>query len=280
MVQKAFPKIVSQSKLGLEVVPHLGDFGKFLCGIVGYNKTFFRRVPFFSFTYLMHCLYEIQDISELSLVMIRSNSLLLCDSLDMYAFGYCLVNASFHFQIVHIYTSLEMLVHSLSVHTKKTNGGRSWTIEELLINVKMSVHISSKLTSLIKYFFKIRISSLTLYGISSPLVPVLAEWISKSSPELTVIVLKLCESCENDYILFQSIQHITNLEEFALECCTLTQKGVQELYKIMTTRSTLKFTQLVVCEKYVRSKLFISYDFSSTSGSTDIFPHCFHKLWI
>ena len=252
LADEAFSKMVSQSVL--RVIPHLRVFGQFLCGIVGYNKEFFHKVSILGSSYLLHCLYEIQDISKLSIDM-KVSILHLFNHLDMYVFGYCLVHVPIQWQSVHIHTSLEMLVHSLSNHTKKTNGGTLGTIKDLYIDVQESVHISSKLT---KYLPKFHINSLILSGISSPLVPVLSDWISKNSPGLRSIGLEFSESCEDDYLLFQSIQHITNLEEFSLECCTPTQKGVQELSKIITTSSSL--TKLVVFTKFKRSELFTSYE--------------------
>ena len=241
LVDEASSKIVSQYGL---VIPHLRVFGQFLCGIVGYNENFFQGIPTQS-SYLFHCLYEIQDISELKLDI--KTSLLymyLSNPLDVYVLGYCLVHVPIQCPLVDIRTSLEMLVHSLSEHTKKTNGGTLGTIKDLRIVVHHSVHVSSKLTSLTKYFPRFHINSLTLYGISSPLVPVLSDWISKSSPGLTSIALTFLESCEDDYLLYQSIQHITNLERFQLVCRTPTRKGVQELCKIISTSSTL--TKLVL----------------------------------
>ena len=270
LVDEASSKIVSQYGL---VTTHLRVFGQFLCGIVGYNEKIFQGIltlSLFDSSYLMHCLYEIQDISELSLdiktshLHIRlSTPLRLFTHLDVYVVGYCLVHVPIQWQSVFIYTSLEMLVHSLSEHTKKTNGGTLGTIKELHIDVHLSVHVSSKLTSLTKYLPAFHINSLILYGISSPLVPVLSDWISKSSPGLTSIALIFFESCEDDYLLFQSIQYITYLEKFILVCHTPTQKGVQELCKIISTSSTL--TQLVLHVllsevTYKRSELFTSYE--------------------
>ena len=234
LVDEASSKIVSQSG---QVTPHLRVFGQFLCGIVGYNEKIFQGILTQS-SYQVHCLYEIRDISELKLD-IKTSLLQLYNPLDMYVFGYCLVHVPIQCQLVFINTSLEMLMHSLSEHTKKTNGGTLGTIKHLHIVVHHGVHVSSKLTSLTKYFPKFHIDSLTLSGISSPLVPVLSDWISKSLPGLTSIALDFSESCEDDCLLYQSIQHITNLEKFSLVCRTPTQKGVQELCKIISTSSTL-----------------------------------------
>ena len=245
LVDEASSQIVSQYGL---MIPHLRVFGQFLCGTVGYNEKIFQGIPtqsLFDSSYLFHCLYEIQDISELKLdIKTFLLHIHLSTPLDVYVFGYCLVHVPIQCQTVGISTSLEMLMHSLSEHTKKTNDGTLGTIKDLHISVHHSVHVSSKLTSLTKYFPKFHIDSLTLYGISSPLVPVLSDWISKSSPGLTSIALKFSESCEDDYLLYQSIQHITNLEKFSLVCHTPTRKGVQELYKIISTSSTL--TKLVL----------------------------------
>ena len=73
------------------------------------------------------------------------------------------------------------------------------------------------------------------------------------SSGLTSVHLHFSESCENDYLLFQSIQHIANLKSFSLDCYALTQKDVQELSKIITTSSTLtslklKLHPLLLCE--------------------------------
>ena len=234
LVDEASSKIVSQFG---QVTPHLRVFGQFLCGTVGYNEKIFQGIltlPPSTSSYLMYCLYETRDIPELKLD-IKTSLLHLSNPLDMYVFGCCLVHVPIQWWLVEIDTSLEMLVHSLSEHTKKTNGGTLGTIEDLLIDVHHSVHVSSKLTSLAKYF---HINSLALYHISSPLVPVLSDWISKSSPGLTSIALTFFESCEDDYLLYQSIQHITNLKKFSLVCFTH-QKGVQELCKIISTSSTL-----------------------------------------
>ena len=264
LVDEASSKIVSQSG---QVIPHLRVFGQFLCGIVGYNEKIFQGIPT-QFSYLLHCLYEIRDISELKLD-IKTSLLRLYNPLDVYVFGYCLVHVPIQCKTVYIHTSLEMLVYSLSEHTKK-NGGTLGTIKDLHIHVYHSVHVSSKLTSLTKYFPKFHINSLTLRDISSPLVPVLSDWISKSSPGLTSIALTFSKSCEDDYLLYQSIQHITNLEKFSLVCFTPSQKGVQELCKIISTSSTLTELRLqcypallgevVKPLPYKRSKLFTSYE--------------------
>ena len=256
LVDEASSKIVYKSVFR-EVTPQLRVFGQFLCGIVGYNEKFFQGIPtqsIFNSYYLLHCLYEIQDISKHSLD-IKTSHLDILTPLDVYVFGYCLVHVPIQWQSVYIHTSLEMLVHSLSEHTKKTNGGTLGTIKDLIIiKVRHSVHVLSKLTSLTKYFPKFHINSFILYDISSPFVPVLSDWISKSSPGLTSIALNFSESCEDDYLLYQSIQHITNLEKFSLVCCTPTQKGVQELCKIISTSSTL--TELLLkCQPALLGKV-------------------------
>ena len=70
---------------------------------------------------------------------------------------------------------------------------------------------------------------------------------------MTNICLILSESCEDDYLLYQSIQHITNLEKLRLIFCTPSQKGVQELSKIITTSSTL--TELELFKNYDMEQL-------------------------
>ena len=156
------------------------------------------------------------------------------DPLDFYVFGYCLVHLPIQCQSVsiHVFTSLEMLVHGLS---EQKNGRILGNIEDLNFFFQDCVDR----TSLSNYLSNFHIRYLSLYEISSPLVPILVEWILKMSPRLKSIGLHFSE-CEDDYLLFQSIQH-TNLEEFCLEYYSTppTQKGVQELCKIITTSSTL-----------------------------------------
>ena len=281
LVDEAFSRIYHRPRLIQLVIPLFKVFGQFLCGIVGYNEKFFQGIPTQSLlasSYLLHCLYEVQDISKLSLD-IKNADIQLSTPLDMYVLGHCLVHVPIQCQSVDIRTSLGMLVHSLSEHTKKTNGGTLGTIKDLCIRVHHSVHVSSKLTSLAKYLPKFHINSLTLNGISSPLIPVLSDWISKSLPGLTSIALKFSESCEEDYLLYQSIQHITNLEKFSLVCCTPTQNGVQELSKIISTSSTL--TELVLqCHPTLLSEVAgtLNFDLSSSILKTllpvgDLLPY-------
>ena len=262
LIDEAFSSIVYYDD-HWKVKPHLRVLGQFMVGIVGYNEEFFNKVSTLGTSYLMHCLYEIRDISELKLD-IKTSHLRLSNPLDVYIFGYCLVHVPIQWRSVDIRTSLEMLVHTLSDHTKKTNGETLGTIKDLVIDVQHSVHVSSKLTSLTKYLPKFHINSLALRGISSLLVPALVEWISKCSPGLTSIGLSFSKSCEDDYLLFQSIQHnnniINNLEKFILMCCTLTPKGVQEVCKIITTSSTLtglalKYHPALLCEAAKSSNL-------------------------
>ena len=155
LVHKAFSKIISPHFR--QVIPRLRVFGQFLCGIVGYNE---ELVSSLDYSFLLYCFYEIQAcISEFSLDS-RESILLLWKPLDMYVFGYCLVHVPIQWQSVYIYTSLEMLVHSLSEHTKKTNGGTLGTIKDLHIEVHHSVHVSSKLTSLTNFISKFHINFL------------------------------------------------------------------------------------------------------------------------
>ena len=245
LVDEAFSRIVSQSG-HRRVISHLRVFGQFMVGIVGYNEKFFQGILTLRSSYLVHCLYEIQDISKHSLD-IKNADIQLTNPLDVYIFGYCLVHIPIQCQSVNICTSLEMLMHSLSEYTKKTNNETLGTIKDLCIEVHHSVHVSSKLTSFTKYLPRFHINSLTLSDISSPLVPVLSDWISRSSPGLTSINLKFSKSCEDDYLLYQFIQHITNLEKFKLVCRTPTQKGVQELCKFISTSPTLTKLVLECC---------------------------------
>ena len=240
LVYEAFSKIVS---LYGDITPHLRVFGQFLCGIIGYYEIFIHKVIPDLSPYILHCLYEIKELNPIDIII---PNLHLYTPLDMYVFGYCLVRVPIQCQSVVINTSLKMLLHSLS---EKTNGATLGTINDLCIFGK---HTSSMKLTRTKYLPKLHVKSFSPCQISSPLVPVLAELISVSSG-LTLVDLSFSESCENDYLLFQSIQHIANLETFYLTCCTLTQKGVQELSKIITTSSTLtslrlELHPLLLCE--------------------------------
>ena len=70
LVDKAFSEVFSISIYSY-IKPHLTVFSQFLCGIVGYNELFFQTIlshqDQYDGSHLVHCLYEIQDISKDSL---------------------------------------------------------------------------------------------------------------------------------------------------------------------------------------------------------------------
>ena len=246
-------------------------FGQFLAGMVGYNSDFFSKVSKSEANnrspYLLRCLYEIPNISKSRLDIEVPYALHPNNPMDMYFLGYCLVHVPIKHLSLSIRTSLEMLVLSLSDHMKKSNIILG-TIEHLHVEVLYSKHELSKLESFTKYLHRFSIESLALGKICTPLVPVCAEWIS-ALQGLTAIALNFFESCEDDYLLYQSIQHnVANLNQFEVDCCTPTQKGAEELTKIITSSSSLKRLKLrcfpsLLCDttkKFKLSELFASFE--------------------
>ncbi len=90
-------------------------------------------------------------------------------------------------------------------------------------------------------------------------IPALSERILTLS-DLTVVSLRYKEPCEDDYLLYQSLQSLTKLKRLSIFCSGCTSRGARELSKVtpllkrshFTTLYLLLHLQYVTCLNWIQ----------------------------
>ncbi len=184
---------------------------------------------------LSHCLYEAQNpemmsmFTESSSKWIRMNS-----SSDLYVFGYILVHAPISWR-VGMFTSLEMLASSLADHASSDHK-ISGSISELYLYKEFSEH--SELRGLPSCVTK-HMTTLSVELILNSSIPVFSQWLATLS-DLDDVTLGYKEPCDDDYLLYQSLQSLTKLRKLDVNpFFRFSLRGAQELSKVIANSSTL-----------------------------------------
>ena len=198
---------------GNNIHPHLEMFVRFLFGIFGpiaseidilleVGKAINIDIDLF------HCLYEAQKPEIVSMVLVKSSGSIGVDTpLDLYVFGYILVHAPISWE-VYIYTSLEMLISSLADHASPCHKILG-SISTLTLVGELSEH--SNLNHLPPCVTE-HMTSISVRALLNSSIPGLSEGILTLS-DLTGVKLKYKEPCEDDYLLYQSLQSLTKLRK-------------------------------------------------------------------
>ena len=248
------PDLISEVKSRIivdsRVTPHLNAFGRFLAGIMSKNSPsfpWFKNCIFRDDThYIMHCLYETQDSGSVVSCLSDLERPLFVPKhpLVAYVFGYCVVHAPVQWRVIIDGSLLNVLVSSLTDHDKEIRGSF------ICMYISIDGADISKLKELPKCVVE-HMKDVIIEDIDDDSIPVLCEWIP-TLQDLNSIELTFSEPCKYDYMLYQAIQH--NLQEISVDyhlsigythCHDLcTQRGVAELSKVISTRSTLR-TDLV-----------------------------------
>ena len=147
-------------------------------------------------------------------------------------FGDILVHSPIQWD-VSIFTSLDMLVSSLADHASsdhKILGSISWLSLQTELNEHSAFILPSCVTEHMTLIHVplLQNSSLLLFS----------EWLLTLS-DLDHVVLSYEEPCENDYLLYQSLQSLTKLRKLNFVGYRCSSRGAQELSNAIANSSTL-----------------------------------------
>ncbi len=216
--------------------PRFMMFVRFVFGIIGPNASEInfllevRKVS--SIELLFHGLYEAQNPKIMSMFNeLSSQRICMQNSLDLYVFGYILVHSPISWPVA-IFTSPEMLVSSLADH--KISG----SISELVLYDEFLSKLSSLPSCVTKHM-----TTLSVELILNSSIPVFSQWLATLS-DLDDVTLGYKEPCEDDHLLYQSLQSLTKLRKLDINCFGFSSRGAQELSKVIANSSTLDRVKL------------------------------------
>ncbi len=231
--------------------PHIEMFVRFLFGVIGQIASEMnllledKKALGMKTELLFHCLYEAQNPEFVSKFIESSqhNSIGINHPLDLYVFGYILVHAPIQWKAT-ISTSCDMLVSSLKDHASSDTKILG-SISRIYLDCKLSEH--SKLLSCVSE----HMTSISIVSILNSSIPAFSEWILTLSDlinvELDYEELNYEEPCEDEYLLYQSLQSLTKLRSIEISCgCS--SRGAQELSNVIANSSTLEEVSL----KYIK----------------------------
>ncbi len=219
--------------------PHFEMFVRFIFGIIGPIASEINFLldlqKVINRTTLFHCLYEAQNPDSMSMFIKpseRQHINFTLSSLDLYVYGYILFHAPVQYT-VNTFASSDMLVSSLADHGSdhKILG----SISELCLNGKLGEH--SILNSL-PFCVTKHMTTLYVKSILNSSIPVFSQWLATLS-DLNKLILGYEEPCEDDHLLYQSLQSLTKLRILDIDCFGFSSKGAQEFSKVVANRFTL-----------------------------------------
>ncbi len=225
-------------------------FVRFLFGIIGPNTSKINILLNVRMAILsdVHCLYEAQNPEIISTFIPPASYLYrVNDPLDLYAFGYILVHSPISWE-VDIATSLDMLVSSLKDHASSDHEILG-SISKLALYSEFREH--SELNNLPSCVTE-HMTTIYVSAILNSSIPVFSEWILTLS-DLNDIVLMYKEPCEEDYLLYQSLQSFTKLTILNISCFGCSSRGAQELSKVIVNSSTLEKVSLSYTKPHLSS---------------------------
>jgi hypothetical protein len=228
LVDEAVSKI-NFSKSGSTISGQHQVFGEFLAGMVGCTNFPTEVEPS---RYLFLCLYEAQNPGDIKRLL-KSTSpvqVALINSLDMYAFGYTLINAPIQWKVA-CHTSLSVLASSLATHCGEVLG----SIIELDVD---EVDDNSLLTLPKHVLHSVVALKLRANIYISKLISVL--------PSLQSISLNMLQyRGPQDFILYRALKKISQLRALSLIFGrNITLKGIQEIASLITNSTTLEAVEV------------------------------------
>ena len=238
---------------------HLTTFVLFLAGLIGCDKLrlncdWHSHVSQFK----LNCLYESQNPSNIHAYLKASSSVFLDNPLAMYMFGYVLIHAPVQWDLTFS-ASFDMLLSSLSDNAH-SDGKILGSIRKLDLYhyMKENSVTTSRLDdfpkSLLKFVTGIEV------GITESSIPVLIKDISNLHDLQSLYLDFPKSSCPSDYLLFQSLQNISNWKNFCLHFYHITQHGMQKLNKVIASSKTLEHISIAYFESVKHTVCFSILD--------------------
>ena len=216
---------------------YLTSFGYFIAGMIGYADLIYVDLHFSSDTFLVMCMYEAQDCSQLSsdqcLIIRPSNPM------EMYALGYVLVHAPFQWHIYKSGVPFDILASSLSDHASSIDKIQG-SIVGLTIEVLNDVDPRPQL--LPKCLLH-SITSMQCLFIGQVTASVLLKWLPNMI-NMQNIELHLSDSIDqDDYLLYELLRHF-KIKKLELEFHHITLMGIQELSTTLSSSRTIEHVTL------------------------------------
>ena len=209
-------------------------FRYFIAGMIGYadlidvdpRTSFGSRASF-----LVMCMYEAQDCSQLSFDQcLRITPL---NPMEMYAFGYVLVHAPIQWHIYYSSVPFDILTSSLSDHASSID-----KIQGSI--VKLTIIILNDVDPRLQLLPKCLLHSInTLDFTLSVTAKVLLKWLPNVI-NMQNITLHLSNSIDKDnYLLYELLRHF-KLKKLGLEFYHITLMGIQELSTTLSSSCTIE----------------------------------------
>ena len=223
-------KLASNSLL---VKTYLTTFEYFIAGMIGYADLIDLDFHLFSSTsFLVMCMYEAQDCSQLSidqcLEITQSNPM------EIYAFGYVLVHAPIQWHLcISSRLPFDILASSLSDHASSID-----KIQGSIVG--LTIQMFNDVDPRLQLLPKCLLHSITTCDFTLHVkVPVLMlNWLPNVI-NMQNIVLHLYYSNKDDYLLFELLRHF-KIKKLALVFYHITLMGIQELSTTLSSSSTIE----------------------------------------
>ena len=193
---------------------------------------------------LMTCCYEAQDCSGLQQL---SSQFIMClyNPLETYAFGYVLVHASIEWHLNFINTDFNFLPLSLRNHTDSTDSLIRGSIVDIRIDTLVPPHFSPNL-GLLPQCLLGHITKFSFRYQNNASLAVLSEGLpTLTNLQALSLTNRNYQVCEDDYLLYQSIQRIPNLKRLEVEFFYISKEGIMELSNALATCPALDLVRLM-----------------------------------
>ena len=253
---KCHPELkLASNPLLVKEIPHrviysnkiyLTTFRYFIAGMIGYADLIAVDDSHFgSNTFLVMCMYEAQDCSQLSsdqcLRISPSNPM------GMYAFGYVLVHAPIQWHLCYSSVPLDILTSSLSDHASSIDKIQGSIVE---LTIQMLNDVDPRLQLLPKCLLHSITTMRCRKFTASVLLKCLPNVINMQN-----ITLGLSNSIDkDDYLLYELLRHF-KIKKLVLIFHHITLMGIQELSTTLSSSRTIEEVSLECSDPDLSLKL-------------------------
>ena len=223
-------------------IGYLTTFGYFIAGIIGYDlfKFISTRDKFEDMSFLVMCMYEAQDCSQLSSG--RCLSITPSNPMEMYAFGYVLVHApiKWHLSNTRVPPSFDILAFSLSDHAASSIDQIQGSIVGLTIEYE---YVDLRLPLLPKCLLHSIITMSCCFR--GDVIPsVVLKWLPNLINMQNISIFFQNNFLQDDdYLLYEMLRHFP-IKDLNLCFEYITYEGIQELSTFLSSSNTIKKVRL------------------------------------
>ena len=252
---KCHPEIINKTVSGMfyypgidysgtdyeDIIPYLTTFGFFLAGMIGCDKI--EHFMSFKCSFLIMCMYEAQDCSQLTQPSpytydIPSNPM------EMYAFGYVLVNAPIQWHLCATYglPPFDILAASLRDHASSEDQIQGSIVElTMSFNYKcLPEHDLLPPTNLLH-----SITKSTFICSEHSEVSIMSKLLRRLV-NVQDLVISLCSDDvdQDDYLLYELLRQLPIVKDLKLSFRNISLKGIEELSTTLSSSCTMEKVKL------------------------------------